>query len=211
MVTENKQQQHRRDSAADWVTADPVLLQGEIGFEENTGAIKIGDGATAWTSLNYANVPSVTSMPTSPQTGMRVYRSDNELEYFYDGTRWLTTRLFSMGFSAYSQPSNDFLQTLMPIPFKDHYDVYIESMTAAAYKTFPGTWGVEIHYGVGLTYNFICSVNFGHNASYSVANASFTPIVVPSTAECFRNDSNEISGSGSMKGSCVMHYRLVGT
>ena len=45
--------QLRRDSAADWTTANPTLAQGEIGHETDTNKIKIGDGSTAWTSLAY--------------------------------------------------------------------------------------------------------------------------------------------------------------
>jgi len=43
----------RRDTAANWTTADTVLLASEIGFETDTGWHKIGDGSTAWTSLPY--------------------------------------------------------------------------------------------------------------------------------------------------------------
>ena len=45
----------RRDTAAAWIDADPILAQGEPGFEHDTGLLKIGDGATAWTSLAYAS------------------------------------------------------------------------------------------------------------------------------------------------------------
>lgn len=45
--------QLRRDSAADWVTAAPTLAAGEVGFEEDTGLAKIGDGSTAWASQPY--------------------------------------------------------------------------------------------------------------------------------------------------------------
>ena len=45
--------QLRRDSAADWTSADPTMAEGEIGLETDTGNIKIGDGVTAWTSLGY--------------------------------------------------------------------------------------------------------------------------------------------------------------
>lgn len=45
--------QIRRDSAANWTSNNPVLASGEIGFETDTGNIKIGDGSTAWTSLSY--------------------------------------------------------------------------------------------------------------------------------------------------------------
>jgi len=52
-MTTNAKIQFRRDTAANWTAADPTLLSGEIGLETDTGAIKIGDGATAWTSLGY--------------------------------------------------------------------------------------------------------------------------------------------------------------
>jgi hypothetical protein len=45
----------RRDTAAAWTEANPVLAQGEPGFEHDTGLLKIGDGATAWTNLDYAS------------------------------------------------------------------------------------------------------------------------------------------------------------
>lgn len=44
----------RRDTAANWTDADPILADGEPGLESDTGKIKYGDGTTAWTSLDYA-------------------------------------------------------------------------------------------------------------------------------------------------------------
>lgn len=46
--------QIRRDTAANWTSVNPTLAAGELGFENNTGKFKIGDGTTAWTSLGYA-------------------------------------------------------------------------------------------------------------------------------------------------------------
>jgi hypothetical protein len=48
--------QIRRDSAADWTSNNPTLSEGEIGWESDTGKLKIGDGATAWVSLTYHTV-----------------------------------------------------------------------------------------------------------------------------------------------------------
>jgi hypothetical protein len=45
--------QVRRDSSADWTTINPVLSEGEIGFETNTGKFKIGNGSSAWSALDY--------------------------------------------------------------------------------------------------------------------------------------------------------------
>ena len=44
----------RRDTAANWTSANPVLNQGEPGLETDTGKLKVGDGSTAWTSLAYS-------------------------------------------------------------------------------------------------------------------------------------------------------------
>jgi len=45
----------RRDIAANWSLANPVLAAGEAGFETNTDLLKIGNGTANWTSLPYVN------------------------------------------------------------------------------------------------------------------------------------------------------------
>lgn len=49
--------QQRRDTAAGWVSANPTLLNGELGYETDTYKYKLGDGTTAWNSLAYASSP----------------------------------------------------------------------------------------------------------------------------------------------------------
>lgn len=49
---------HRRGTAANWTSANPILRSGEIGFEIDTGMFKIGDGGTNWTNLTYHNPSS---------------------------------------------------------------------------------------------------------------------------------------------------------
>ena len=46
---------HRHDTKTNWATKNPVLLQGEIGIEDDSGLFKIGDGVKAWDALGYAN------------------------------------------------------------------------------------------------------------------------------------------------------------
>ena len=44
--------QVRRDSSANWTSNNPTLAEGEIGYETDTGKLKIGSGAS-WTSTQY--------------------------------------------------------------------------------------------------------------------------------------------------------------
>jgi len=53
--------QHRRGTASEWTTANPVLASGEFGFETNTGKYKVGNGTSAWTALSY--VTGLTGAP----------------------------------------------------------------------------------------------------------------------------------------------------
>jgi len=48
--------QLRRDTAANWTSANPILASGEFGLETDTDQFKVGDGTTAWTSLGYGGI-----------------------------------------------------------------------------------------------------------------------------------------------------------
>ena len=53
--------QFRRDTAANWTSANPTLAAGELGLETDTSYYKIGNGSTAWTSLAYGTIAGVPS------------------------------------------------------------------------------------------------------------------------------------------------------
>lgn len=53
--------QIRRDNFAEWTTNNPILSDGELGFERDTNRLKIGNGAGNWNSLPY--IPA-TDTPT---------------------------------------------------------------------------------------------------------------------------------------------------
>jgi hypothetical protein len=61
--------QVRRDPAATWAAANPVLAAGEPGLETDTGKIKYGDGVRAWNSLPYSSGVSLgSSVPPAAGT-----------------------------------------------------------------------------------------------------------------------------------------------
>lgn len=43
--------QIRQGSSAEWAAANPVLLEGEPGFDTDTNEYKIGDGTSRWSAL----------------------------------------------------------------------------------------------------------------------------------------------------------------
>ncbi len=66
----------RRDTAANWTQANPTLAQGEPGFEHDTGLLKIGDGSTAWNSLDYASGGGGASLTDDKEVVVTVGNTD---------------------------------------------------------------------------------------------------------------------------------------
>ena len=60
--------QLRRDTAANWNSANPVLALGEPGVETDTLKVKIGDGVTVWTGLDYTITTDFTELSNLPIT-----------------------------------------------------------------------------------------------------------------------------------------------
>jgi hypothetical protein len=47
--------QFRRGTAAQWTSANPLLAEGEMGVELDTGRFKVGNGVGLWNALPYAS------------------------------------------------------------------------------------------------------------------------------------------------------------
>jgi hypothetical protein len=47
-----------RNTSTNFTSNNPVLEDGRLGIETNTGRLKIGDGVTAWNSLGYFAPPA---------------------------------------------------------------------------------------------------------------------------------------------------------
>jgi hypothetical protein len=60
--------QLRRDTAANWTSANTVLELGEPGFETDTQKLKVGDGVTPWASLDYSIIREFSELLNPPTT-----------------------------------------------------------------------------------------------------------------------------------------------
>ena len=48
--------QLRRDTSENWTLVNPILADGEEGFETDTKKRKVGNGISTWTLLTYSEV-----------------------------------------------------------------------------------------------------------------------------------------------------------
>ena len=136
----------RRDTAANWLEQNPILAQGETGFETDTRAMKLGDGATRWADLKYAvtgdlkataaTIHGDTSVSQSSGLGNRENwilpisgnngTFDDPTDTYNDGVAYDSLgNAYSVGW--YSGTSGCYLQKISPsgeVLFSNFYDQY---------------------------------------------------------------------------------------
>jgi hypothetical protein len=74
-----QQIQLRRGTSTEWTTANPILADGEIGIETDTGLYKVGNGINLWSARPYSTLRSIDTAtvvnmpdqatPSAPATG----------------------------------------------------------------------------------------------------------------------------------------------
>lgn len=84
--------QLRRDLSTVWALVNPVLADGEVGFEKDTKKFKFGDGVSAWNSLAYVEAQDGSTLERiagSAISGHRMVASDGTTGVQYAGSNFL--------------------------------------------------------------------------------------------------------------------------
>lgn len=157
-----------------------------------------------------------TSFPVSPANGDRFLRTDVNIECFYDGTRWLSTELLISTGSIQAVATTG--ATILPIPYYDLYDIYIERVNIGTQIT-SATTGTNYFNAIQLT----SADGAGASTTYGTArsNQSDTQNIWVNRGEVIgsvidlTSDERHIfigytrQGSGTMNTSMSIAYRLV--
>lgn len=81
-MIEYKQIQNRRATAEEWLADNPILLDGEIGFDETNNNIKIGDGVRTWAELEYITTDvDLSDYYTKDETDYAIETTKQSLQY----------------------------------------------------------------------------------------------------------------------------------
>lgn len=62
--------QQATDTAANWAANNPILMAGEIGVEQDTGFIKVGNGVSSWNTLGYINTVEIVTWTAADLEGL---------------------------------------------------------------------------------------------------------------------------------------------
>ena len=92
--------QFRRDTTANWASANTVLAAGEMGINTTTDQFKIGDGTTAWNSLSYAPLSgTVAELDAIEDVTITAAANGDLLKY--NGSAWVN----ASGYATLASPA----------------------------------------------------------------------------------------------------------
>ena len=155
-----------------------------------------------------------TSFPGSPASGDRFFRSDRAIQYYYDGTRWLSLQLLTMPFPPIvAQPITATTSGNAVNPWWGDYDIYVEKLKFAAFIT---TTTAANYFTLQLVKLDPGSSNVGSTLStQSISQNTWTTqsltinAVVASTVELLEVGLTETGTASGFMQSAIT-YRLVG-
>jgi len=79
----------RRDTAANWTSANPTLTTGEMGYETDTGKFKIGNNTNAWTALPYSITAELSEGNLNDLKDVTITSAANGDFLRWNGTAWI--------------------------------------------------------------------------------------------------------------------------
>ena len=190
--------QERRDTAANWTAANPVLHSGEFGVETDTSKLKLGDGATTWTALAYWGGGGTSGLPQIAGSAATVGPSQFITPVNFATWRAALARVRSGTGSAKimcvgdSTTSGDWISNVN-LTWPTQFTGLLNSYLAPAAQTWGGWHGTQatgadtrITVGTGWTLGTSITINYwssgtsGAILSYAPSSAANGPASVDS-------------------------------
>lgn len=101
--------QFRRDTSANWTKYNPILMEGEVGYETDTKKRKIGDGTNSWNNLDYLAAENISQELGNSETAT-ISQKGISLVVPYDISKILTnsngTNKFTLPEAASNIPTS---------------------------------------------------------------------------------------------------------
>jgi hypothetical protein len=170
----------------------------------------------AYNRASGAGLRSGTSFPGSPATGDRFFRTDRILEYFYDGTRWLSTQIITL-FATLSSPANYTVtsanQYRTGFSKQGHADIYVEYISLSYILVGTGNWTVAYNWNAnspaaGGTIGSGITVATNVSGNHYYTETAIGSVLTAAADIDFTFTKN--SGSATFFPMACITYRLVG-
>lgn len=190
-----------------------ALTAGKMTIGGTDGDVIVDDAAgetvviSKWVTRQAPRRHGGAAFPSAPATGDIFYRTDRHIEYFYDGTRWLSTQLYE-GQIAINTAFTSLAATTDPIaywnnPWAGTYTIYLETVRHFINVTGTGSWTGHVANSSGTDIASVTQAVAGASGETDAINTTYTGSQVHTRLV-------ENSGTATCLYLAAITYRLVG-
>lgn len=212
------------DTAGDLAVGSGANTAAKLAKGNAGGVLAMGNSAVIWNAG--------TSFPASKATGDRYYRTDLTMEFFYDGTRWLSTQLGRTvmgGFHSQGTATQNVSGTTSPYdriasPYLNGgSDIWLETLVCSFFVAGGGTalgashkwvFALEKRQDASATSNSITSISIdsGSSSVFRRATASIGALLNNGTVhDAFQTVATKTGTPGNFEGYAEVTWRVVAT
>ena len=184
--------QLRRDTSANWSSANPILAQGEMGYDITNDSVKVGNGTDAWNDLSYIAGESFNSLDSDWVLSQIPGAVDNQVDSDWVATYVADNAGGGGGATVLFDKQHDglvnFTNNTVPL-FSFDASIYGFSsfkMFVSFYADYPGeSFFIQEVWDVGVTsLGTLPAQHFGGNEAYAegvmIANQGISAVLVDS-------------------------------
>lgn len=176
---------------------------------------------TAYRAGGSSGYAEGTSFPASPTNDQKFFRTDRDLLYFYDGTRWLTVNLYELPISntrallPFSATSSASIEVM--VPHSGVYNLWLEDFQTSFYVDSGGSalsashkWVVTLLKAPAGTTIATANIDSGASTTYRTSGQVAIDALVGTTEMVLAVYSTKTGTPGNLYVWPTVTYRMVG-
>ena len=206
-------------------TAEDIIVGGASGTPARLGVGSEGDvltvssSAVAWAAASGGGVAAGTSMPGSPSAGDLFWRTDENILYTYDGTRWVSATLYETPFVGNNiDPSISTSDVYGRLALHNGHSIYVEAVLCSIYVGATNSGSNVYTYVINKidTSNSDTSIGSIATTALGTTNWSQQVITVNATLDPASYPSLKVTATKGGSASnqffyALVRYRIIGT
>lgn len=158
------------------------------------------------------SIPSGVAFPGTPGDNDHFIRTDRDIEYYYDGTRWLSAKLHSFTWSLNAAAISADTTVYTNVPYQGVYSLWLVRFEGVMFRSAAGEWDLLFQ---SITAANVTSVVLtldgnGDTSANWVNHGTDIGAVLDTNARALAVTQDEISGTATLLSGATVWYRLIG-
>jgi hypothetical protein len=159
----------------------------------------------------YRAARNTATLPSNPPANTPYWDSTRDMAFFHDGTRWLSTQLFSIAAGSFSSGGTG--TTWLPLPFRGTYSIWLERVDASTFVSGVGEWDVILNWTSAANVSTALATLDGSAdaaATWLTKTAVPSPQLLDANARALNITWTEASGTATLIANAAIFYRVIG-